>query len=193
MSKILIISSGLKHSHAFIEPYLKRLDVYLTERDATVDIRNAMTFDERTFFSYDQIIFVFMNHMDCVPSSTLEIFQKLENQKKSQQEVYAMIICDEYEPEKCDISEKIVRKWCQKENLIFKGALKLGSGLVIMKSVTKFAVSSMLLKFALKIIDHQDVSMKLTLLSLKKFLKKGNHYWFAEMKKKRKEMVKMNH
>lgn len=192
MSKILMVSSGLKHSHSYIEPYLKRLNVYLTERDATVDIRNAMTFDERTFFSYDQIIFVFMNNMDCIPSSTLEIFQKLEDQKKNNQEVYAVIICDEYEPEKCNISEKILKKWCEKENLIFKGTLKIGSGLIIMKSVSKFAVSSILLKFSSKVIEHQDVNMKFTLFSLKKFLKKGNNYWFSEMKKKRKEMLKMD-
>ena len=32
MAKILLISSGLKHAQDFVEPFLKRLEVYLNSK-----------------------------------------------------------------------------------------------------------------------------------------------------------------
>lgn len=63
MAKILLISSGLKHAQDFVEPFLKRLEVYLTSKAdcECIDVRRAETFDERTFlnmirlFSYFQL------------------------------------------------------------------------------------------------------------------------------------------
>lgn len=187
MSKILIINSGLKHTYSYLEPYMRRLDVFLKKNHAVVDIRDINTFDERTFFSYDQIIFVFLNTLEGIPSTTLEIFQKLENQKKNYQEVYTMIVCDEYEPGKCNYSMRIVKKWCEKENLQFKGSFLLGSGLVIMKSIRKYGVVAQIEKFASKVVSHQDVNMSFTLFTLSSFIKMGNYYWKNEMNKKRKE------
>lgn len=183
MSKILMVTSGLKHTQSFLEPYTRRLNSFLTRKGATVDIRTAQTFDERTFFSYDQVIFVFINTLESIPSSTLEIFEKLENQKKTNQEIYAMIVCDEYEPEKCNHSKRIIEKWCEKENLLFKGSFHLGSGLVIMKSPRRFSVVSQIEKFASKIILHQDVQMSFTLFSLNGFIRLANQYWHYEMLK----------
>ena len=68
MAKILLISSGLKHAQDFVEPFLKRLEVYLTSKAdcECIDVRRAETFDERTFFEYDQVVFLFST--DIVPS-----------------------------------------------------------------------------------------------------------------------------
>ena len=49
MSKILLLSSGLKHAQEFTAPLLKRLEVYLSTQSHCVDVRNILTFDERTF------------------------------------------------------------------------------------------------------------------------------------------------
>lgn len=192
MSKVLIINSGLKHTDSYLEPYIKRLNVFLKKRQAVVDIRDILSFDERTFFSYDQIIFVFMNTLESIPSTMLEVFYKLETQKKDHQEVYAMIICDEYEPEKCDHSKKIIKKWCEKEGLQFKGSFHLGSGLIIMKSFRKYGAVAQIEKFATQICKHQEVNMSFTLFSLNSFIKMGNYYWQSEMNKKKKELKKMN-
>lgn len=191
MSKILLISSGLKHTDEFVEPYIKRICSYLHKHNVVVDVRNMKSFDERTFFSYDQVVFVFMNALDSVPSSTLELFERISLTEKNHQEIYAMIICDEFEIEKCDHSKKIIKKWCEKENLLFKGTFQLGAGLIIMKSLRKYTVTMMIEKFVDKIINHQEVFMSLTVFSLNGFIKDGNRYWRNEMKKKRKE-VKMN-
>lgn len=192
MSKILMVTSSLKHANDYLEPYTKRLDVFLKKKNAIVDIRDASSFDERIFFSYDQVIFVFVNTLGGVPSSMLELFQKLENQPKNHQEIYSMIICDEYEPETCDSSMKIIRKWCEKEDLVFKGSFHLGSGFVIMKSMRKYGVVAQIEKFANKILKHQDVFMQFTLFTLNNFIKMGNYYWQVEMNKKKKEVKKMN-
>lgn len=98
MSKILLLNSGLKHAQAFVDPFLKRLEVHLSSKENCVDVRSAENFDERTFFEYDQVVFLFSIALDSIPSSTLEIFQKLENQSKNHTEIYALIACDEYEP-----------------------------------------------------------------------------------------------
>jgi len=192
VNKILIINSGLKHSQSYIEPYLKRLEVYLKEEDTIVDVRNIMTFDERTVFAYDQIVFLFLITIDSIPSSTLEIFSKLENKKMEHQKIYSVIICDEYETEKCDLSEKIMRKWCEKKKLKYHGSLKLSSGLLLMKSIQKYSVCSLLKKAAKDIAGGNHLDVKTSLMTLKVFMKKGNQYWVKEMNKKRKEMKKMS-
>lgn len=192
MSKVLLVSSGLKHTHEFVEPYIKRIYSYLNKKGSVVDLRDTASFDERTFFSYDQVIFVFMNALDSIPSSTLEIFERISKAETNHQEIYAMIVCDEYEPEKCDHSKKIIKKWCEKENLQFKGSFHLGAGLIIMQSLRKFTVTMMIEKFVNKIINHQDVKINLTVFSLNSFIKDGNRYWHNEMKKKRREINKMN-
>ena len=94
MSKILLLCSGLKHTSEYVQPFLKRLEVYMGSKCDCLDVRNAVTFDERTIFEYDQVIFIFTTTMNSIPSSTLEIFYKLESQVKKGTEIYAVIGCD---------------------------------------------------------------------------------------------------
>lgn len=190
MAKILLISSGLKHAQDLMEPFLRRLEVYLASQSDCVDVRNVSTFDERAFFEYDQVVFIFSTALDSIPSSTLEIFQKLEGQIKNHTEIYALIACDEYEAEKCDLSEKIIKKWCERENLQFKGSLKIGSFLFIMKSASKFVVSNYIKSFATTIIKHGTANLKVTVLTDKIFMKMANKYWNKEIKRKHKAKIK---
>lgn len=190
MSKILIISSGLKHAQVFVEPFIKRLEIYLSSKSECVDVRNTSTFDERTFFEYDQVIFVFSVALDSIPSSTLEIFSKLEGQQTKHPEIYALIACDEYEPEKCNLSEKIMTKWCEREKLRFMGSLKVGSVLFIMKTSSKFIVSNYIKSFAEAILKRRKIHAKVSVLSEKSFLKHANRYWNKEIRKKHNEQTK---
>lgn len=187
MAKILILCSGLKHTQTYISPFIERLEVHLSRNSDCVDIRNIMTFDERTFFEYDQVIFVFLPALDSIPSSTLEIFQKLEGQKKNNTEVYAMIACDEYETEKCDLSEKIIERWCEREHLHYKGSLKIGSVFFIMKTASRFIVSNHIKNFASAILNNEEFYSRVTVLTEKMFMKKANQYWEKEIKRKKKE------
>ncbi len=187
MSKILLISSGLKHAQDFVDPFIKRLEVYLESKSDCVDIRTVSTFDERAFFEYDKVVFVFSTALDSIPSSTLEIFSKLEGQKSNNPLIYAMIACDEYEAEKCTLSEKIVEKWCERENFKFMGSLKIGSMLFIMKSVSKFIVSNYIKDFSDIIIKGRKTHLKVSMISEKAFMKTANKYWTKEIKKKQKE------
>lgn len=187
MSKILLISSSLKHAQDFMNPYIKRLEVYLTSKCDCLDVRSANNFDERAFFEYDQVVFVFFTALDSIPSSTLEIFEKLENQPKNKTQIYTVIACDEYEPEKCDLSEKIIANWCQKEGLTFKGSLKIGSGLFIMKSASRFIVSNYIKNFASAILQRKSIHLKISMLTEKIFMKTANKYWDKEIRKKHKE------
>lgn len=82
LAKILLLNSGLKHTQTFMKPFLSRLEVYLDDRCDCLDVRHVSTFDERTFFQYDQVIFLFFIALDSIPSSTLEIFERLESQPK---------------------------------------------------------------------------------------------------------------
>lgn len=190
MAKILLINSSLKHAQNFMKPFLQRLEVYLDGRCDCLDIRHVSSFDERTFFEYDQVVFCFFVALDSIPSSTLEIFQRLENQPKNQTEVYAMIACDEYEPEKCDISERILQQWCQREQLIFQGSLKIGSAFFIMKSLSRFVVSNEIKNFSQAILQHQKVTKKTTMITDKIFMKTANKYWNKEIQKIQKEEMK---
>lgn len=190
MSKILLLNSGLKHAQAFVDPFLKRLEVHLSSKENCVDVRSAENFDERTFFEYDQVVFLFSIALDSIPSSTLEIFQKLENQSKNHTEIYALITCDEYEPEKCNLSKKIIQKWCHRENLQFKGTLKIGSVLFIMKSASKFVVSNYIKSFASAILKHESIDSQVTMLTDKIFMKMANKYWNKEIQRKHKEKIK---
>lgn len=192
MAKILLISSGLKHAQDFVEPFLKRLEVYLNSKADCdcIDVRRAETFDERTFFEYDQVVFLFSTAMNSIPSSTLEIFQKLELQSKNHTEIHALIACDEYEAEKCNLSERIIQKWCQREDLKFQGSLKIGSAFFIMKSASKFVVSNYIKDFATAIGKHESVDLKVSMLTDKIFMKTANKYWNKEIRKKYKEKMK---
>ena len=183
LAKILLLNSGLKHTYTVMKPFLSRLEVYLDGRCDCLDVRNTMTFDERTFFEYDQVVFIFPVALDSIPSSTLEIFHRLESQQKGFAEVYALIACDEYEPEKCDISEKILQNWCQREQLHYKGSLKIGSALFIMKTISRFVVSNEMKRLSDAIIHHQDFYSKTTMLTDRIFMKKANQYWNKEVKK----------
>lgn len=183
LAKILLLNSGLKHTQTFMKPFLSRLEVYLDDRCDCLDVRYVSTFDERTFFQYDQVIFLFFIALDSIPSSTLEIFERLESQPKGLTEIYALIACDEYEPEKCDISEKILQNWCQREQLHYKGSLKIGSALFIMKTISRFVVSNEMKRLSDAIIHHQDFYSKTTMLTDRIFMKKANQYWNKEVKK----------
>lgn len=191
MNKILLVSSGLKHAQDFVEPFLKRLEVYLSSQDDTViDVRNTETFDERTFFEYNQVVFLTTIALGSLPSSTLEIFQKLENQPKNNTEVYAVIACDEYETEKCDLSKKMIERWCQRENLVFKGSLHIGSAFFVMTTASKYVVSNNIKKFAHAIGKHQNIHLSVSMLTDKLFMKTANKYWDKEIRKKQKEKKK---
>lgn len=191
MPKVLLLSSGLKHVQEFTNPFLKRLEVYLSSHLDCVDVRNIMTFDERTFFEYDKVVFIFMIAMDSIPSSTLEIFQRLENQASNKIDIYSIIACDEFETEKCDLSEKILKKWCEKKKYQYKGSLKIGSALVIMKTTSKYVLSNYIKKFANAIIHGEESYLKMTVLTEKSFLKKANRYWNKQIKKTKKAKEKI--
>lgn len=190
MAKILLLHSSLKHAQKYMEPYLQRLEVYLLNQSDCVDVRNITTFDERTFFEYDQVVFVCFVAMDSIPSSTLEIFSKLENQPKSNTEVYALVGCDEYEPEKCNLSIKIIENWCRREKLKFQGSLKVGSALFVMKTPSKYIVSNYIKNFAGKILNHESVTLQISMLSDRLFMKKANKYWNKQIRKVHKKRKK---
>ncbi len=190
MAKILLLDSSLKHGQIYVQPFLKRLEVYLEDKSDCVDVRNITTFDERAFFEYDQVIFIFFVSMNSIPSSTLEIFSKLENQPKKHTEVYALIACDEYEPEKCNLAKQIMENWCNREKLSFKGCLKIGSALFIMKTPSKFIVCNYLKNFAQAILKHSQISSQVTMLTDGLFMKKANKYWNKEIKKVHKQKKK---
>ncbi len=185
MSKILILNSGLSHSHEYLSPYIERLQSYLKKTTEVVDVRNVRNFDERTFFEYDQIVFVFMVAMNSIPSTTLEIFEKLKTNTKPHQQIYALILSDEYECEKCDYAHKVLSNWCKRENLFMKGTLKIGSALVIMDSAHKFVTSNRIKQFADVIVNKEDAHLSDTLFSEKTFLTKANQYWNKEIKRYR--------
>ena len=193
MAKILLLNSGLKHTQTVMKPFLSRLEGYLNEHCDYLDIRYASQFDERTFFQYDQVVFLFQVALNSIPSSTLEIFERLEKQPKGHVEVYALIGCDEYEPEKCDLSEKIIQNWCQREHLKYKGSLKIGSIFFIMNTLSRFVVSNEMKKLAQAIIHHQEFYGKTTMLTDRIFMKKANQYWNKEIKKMNKHQKKQKH
>ncbi len=190
MSKVLLISSGLKHSQDFSDIYVKKLAKYLEKKCDVLDIRHTDNFDERTFFAYDKVVFCFFVALNSIPSSTLEIFQKLESQSKSAH-IYTLVICDEFECEKCDTSLKIMQNWCEHENLEYKGDIRIGSCLSIMKTNNRFVVCNQIKKFAHAIIKDQDIHLSITLPNEKAFLKTANKYWSKEIKKKHKEKRKL--
>lgn len=191
MAKVLLIHSGLKHTQDTVEPFFKRLEVHLQNHCDCLDVRNILTFDERTFFEYDQVIFIFSIAMNCIPSSTLEIFEKLENHPKNKNtEVYALIACDEFEPEKCQLSEMVMKRWCEKENLQFKGSLKIGSHLFIMKTISRYVVANYIKTFVEAIIKHKNVQLQVTMLTDRIFMKTANKYWNKEIQKKQKQKMK---
>ncbi len=183
MSKVLILSSGLTKSHQYVSPFIDRLEVHLRKSCEVVDIRNVNNFDERTFFEYDQVVFVFMVAMNSIPSTTLEIFERLEKCKKNNTEVYALIVTDEFECEKCDYAYKVFKNWSDKANLQMKGTLKIGSALVIMQSTHKFVTSNRIKQFADDIINHKESSLTDTLFYQTTFLNKANQFWNKEIKK----------
>lgn len=187
MSKVLLLSSGLINAQKAMYPFLERLEVYLSDQVDCIDVRNTETFEERTFFEYDQVIFIFSCALNSIPSTTLEIFNKLEGQEKNKTEIYALIACDEYEAENCNLSEKIMKQWCKNQQLVFKGSLKIGSSLFIMQGASGLVVSNYIKNFAHAIIDHQEVCLKVSMLTDKIFMKKANAYWRKEIKKKQKE------
>ena len=183
MSKVLILNSGLSMINQYVTPFVTRLETHLRKTSEVVDIRNITNFDERTFFEYDQIIFVFMLAMNSVPSTTLEILNKLEGCTKSNQEVYAFILTDEFECEKCDYAHKVLKNWCNKEQLNMKGTLKIGSALVIMNGSHKFVTSNRIKQFADAIYKHEECKFTDTLFYQTTFLNKANYFWKKESKK----------
>lgn len=190
MSKTLLINASLKHARDFVGPFLHHLEVYLNKQgEGVVDVRDYDTFDERTFFEYDHVVFVFMTSLNMVPSSMLGILNKLEGQTK-QTRVYSLIVCDEYEPEKCDLSQKILEKWCEKENCSYQGTLKIGSGLFIMKTTVRFIVSSHIQSLAKAIKNDDSYVSQVTVPTMSHFMRNANRYWTNEIKKKQKEILK---
>lgn len=183
MSKVLVLSSGLLKSHQYLSPFITRLESHLRKHNEVVDIRNITSFDERTFFEYDQVVFVFMVAMHSIPSTTLEIFEKLENCKMSHAEVYALIATDEFECEKCDYAHKVLMNWCQKAGLKMMGTLKIGSAFVIMQSSHKYVTSNRIKQFAECISNHEECKLTDTLFYQTTFLNKANHFWKKEAKK----------
>ncbi|MCD7894616.1 MAG: hypothetical protein LUG60_13095 [Erysipelotrichaceae bacterium] len=154
-----------------------------------MDIRHIDNFDERTFFAYDKVVFCFFVALNSIPSTTLEIFQKLESSSKTAH-IYALAICDEFECEKCDTSLKIIKNWCLHENLEYKGDMRIGSCLTIMKTNNRFIVCNQIKKFAHAIINDQDTHLSITLPNEKSFFKNANKYWSKEIKKKHKQRRK---
>ena len=188
MNKILLINTSLKHGCQFVEPFLHRLEVYLSKSDCVIDVRDASNFDERTFFEYNTVVFVFFTSLNMLPSTMLEVLNKLEGQTQ-RIHVYSMIVCDEYETEKCDLSEKIIQQWSLKEHCSYQGTLKIGSGLFIMQTASRFIVANHIQDMAKKILNQEAYFSQVTVLTMNKFMRVANRYWTSEIKKKQKEIA----
>ena len=190
MNKILILYSGLKESQMFMNPYIDYLRSYLDVDHQYIDIRDSQSFDPRSLFEYNQLILVFMTTMNSVPSTTLEIFDKLESIDQPQLEVYAMIACDEYEPEKCSLSQRIVQNWCHRQKFQYKGCLCIGSALFILQTYCKFLVANNIKKFSNVIHENQEATLQVSLLNERTFMKHANKYWKKEIKNYEKKLKK---
>lgn len=183
MAKRLLISSGLEGTKEYVKPFLNRLFIYLSKHCSVVDIRDINTFDERSFFEYDQVVFVFFIALDSIPSSTLEIFKKLEGYDKKDTQIYTMALCDEYEPEKCNLAVRTIKQWCIKENMKYMGALKIGAALYLLNDTSRLVVANKIQEFAGAMIQERSIELKVSMLSQKKFLKQANKYWYKGIKK----------
>ncbi len=90
--------------------------------------------DPRDLLASDALVLAFPLYVDALPAHLLSYLESLEpvlSDKKAEIPLYALVNCGFYEPEQCRVALRILRRWCEKQGLIWGQGLAVGGGPMI--------------------------------------------------------------
>lgn len=181
MDDILIILSGLIHTHKTMYHQAHKLKHYLKDN---AQIKTLQTVQDHDLMECHTIIFMFPVASQTLPSCMIDYLKQKESLMFNKH-IYNAIYCDEYEYDYCQYSYDIMNVYCGKTHSFNDGALMIGSYFLIDQVPYKWRIANKLDEFARNIIRHKKTVLKITYFSKKQFLQQGNRYWKKAFKKEK--------
>ena len=179
-SKVGISNSG--NFLNYISDYLDEYIIYNIKKDNFEDIIKSINMS-------DTIVLAFPLYVDSPNTYTLKLLDYMYDNSTGNKDIYVIINCGFREGEQCITALNIIKNWCNKLNINYKGGLLIGAGEIVGKSEYKFITRKArkkLKEFSLCIKDKKrsnDIITSMDLLNNKLYCFLANKSWTKKIKK----------
>ena len=179
-SKVGISNSG--NFLNYISDYLDEYIIYNIKKDNFEDIIKSIN-------TSDTIVLAFPLYVDSPNTYTLKLLDYMYDNNIGNKDIYVIINCGFREGEQCITALNIIKNWCNKLNINYKGGLLIGAGEIVGKSEYKFITRKArkkLKEFSLCIKDKKrsnDIITSMDLLNNKLYCFLANKSWTKKIKK----------
>ena len=167
----------------YISNYLNKYIIYSIKKDDFKDIIESIKLS-------DTIILSFPLYVDSPNTYTLKLLDYMyDNKIGHNKNIYIVINCGFREGEQNLTALNIIKNWCNKLNINYKGALLIGAGEIVGKKEYKFITRKArkkLKEFSLYIKDNKkinDIITSMDLLNNKIYCFLANRSWTRNAKK----------
>ena len=166
----------------YISDYLNNYIIYNIKKDNFEDIIKSIN-------TSDTIVLAFPLYVDSPNTYTLKLLDYMYDNNIGNKDIYVIINCGFREGEQCITALNIIKNWCNKLNINYKGGLLIGAGEIVGKSEYKFITRKArkkLKEFSLCIKDKKrsnDIITSMDLLNNKLYCFLANKSWTKKIKK----------
>lgn len=178
-----IIKSNSENFLNYISDYLDKCIIYNIKKDNFEDIIKSITIS-------DTIVLAFPLYVDSPNTYTLKLLDYMyDNNIGSKKNLYVIINCGFREGEQNITALNIIKNWCNKLNINYKGSILIGAGEIVGKPEYKFITRKArkkLEKFSLCIKNKKrsnDIITSMDLLNNKMYSFLANKSWTRNAKK----------
>ena len=180
-------SSKIKKSNSgnflnYISDYLDKYIIYNIKKDNFEDIIKSINIT-------DTIVLAFPLYVDSPNTYTLKLLDYMYDNSIGNKDLYVIINCGFKEGEHCITALNIIKNWCNKLNINYKGSILIGAGEIVGKTEYKFITKKArkkLKEFSLCIKDKKrsnDIITSMDLLGNKAYCFLANKSWTKKAKK----------
>ena len=179
-SKVGLSNSG--YFLNYISDYLDKYIIYNIKRDNFEDIIKSINMS-------DTIVLAFPLYVDSPNTYTLKLLDYMYENNIGNKDLYVIINCGFREGEHCITALNIIKNWCNKLNINYKGAILIGAGEIVGKPEYKFITRKArgkLKEFSLCIKGKKrsnDIITSMDLLGNKTYSFLANKSWTKKAKK----------
>ncbi len=154
--KVLMINGSPKASGSVSEELIRRYAEYSRQESDVIHVTedSPLPYLASSLNSYDALIFVFPLYFDGLPSAVLRFLNTAETRVyRNEIPVYAIVNCGFHEGEQCETALKILKNWCRRTGLLWKGGAGIGAGPALL-AMSGVPSGNGPLKCLAKVFDH---------------------------------------
>ena len=166
----------------YISNYVDNYIIYNIKKDNFEDIIKSINMS-------NTIILAFPLYVDSPNTYTLKLLDYMYDNNIGNKDLYVIINCGFREGEHCITALNIIKNWCNKLNINYKGSILIGAGEIVGKTEYKFITKKArkkLKEFSLCIKNNKksnDIITTMDLLCNKAYCFLANKSWTKKAKK----------